>query len=482
MKPELTTFTGPPIVDPAPLNKESIEITVRWGDNIVHHCQLSPLRSFFVGEGGTGPVDFFLPAEKLGTERWGLLRHDADHHDADQMAVVVPEGGSGTRAMPGAATMDELSSGERCALPPGARIQLRLADISFDIHRTSASPALPRDRLHDWNLAKYLGGSLLSVAGLLAVAAWAVPPMGLTDGEGVTREQLLLIQQYLDASAERQVEADLTKGSPIDASDDQPNNGHRDPAAGPSGGAGRLDSDRHQRLALKGPMPRRPPELTRSAALRQAVDFGMIGLLHSALTDSASLTAPWARDAALGSDPLSAMGNLWADTIGEGSGSNGLGVLGVGEGAGFQGDRIGIGAIGTIGQAPGLGISGHFGPSHHRLAAPHRPKAPRLRMGKQTIQGQLPQAVIQRIVRQNFGRFRLCYEQGLQRHPALEGRVAVRFIIDRNGAVAQASSGGSGIPDSTVADCVVRAFYGISFPKPESGIVTVVYPILLSPM
>jgi hypothetical protein len=32
-----------------------------------------------------------------------------------------------------------------------------------------------------------------------------------------------------------------------------------------------------------------------------------------------------------------------------------------------------------------------------------------------------------------------------------------------------------------VVSCVSRAFYDISFPKPEGGIVTVVYPISFQP-
>ena len=85
------------------------------------------------------------------------------------------------------------------------------------------------------------------------------------------------------------------------------------------------------------------------------------------------------------------------------------------------------------------------------------------------------------IVRQNYGRFRMCYEQGLGRNPNLEGRVSARFVIGRDGAVSNASNGGSDLPDSGVVSCVVSAFYGLSFPQPEGGIVTVVYPIMLSP-
>jgi outer membrane biosynthesis protein TonB len=83
-------------------------------------------------------------------------------------------------------------------------------------------------------------------------------------------------------------------------------------------------------------------------------------------------------------------------------------------------------------------------------------------------------------VRQNHGRFRFCYEQGLARNPALGGHVTVRFVIGRDGAVSSVADGGSTLPDPAVVSCVVRAFYGLSFPQPEGGIVTVTYPIVFS--
>jgi hypothetical protein len=96
--------------------------------------------------------------------------------------------------------------------------------------------------------------------------------------------------------------------------------------------------------------------------------------------------------------------------------------------------------------------------------------------------GYLPKEIIQSIVRQNFGRFRLCYENGLRENPALEGRVAVRFLIGVDGGVAAASDAGSAMPDPAVVACVTRAFRGLSFPSPSGGAtVTVTYPILFSP-
>jgi len=101
-------------------------------------------------------------------------------------------------------------------------------------------------------------------------------------------------------------------------------------------------------------------------------------------------------------------------------------------------------------------------------------------MGATSVSGRLPPEVIQRIVRQNFGRFRLCYENGLRNNPNLQGRVTVRFVISRKGTVSNVSGGGD-LPDGGVVSCVTRAFYSLSFPQPEGGIVTVGYPIMFAP-
>ena len=181
------------------------------------------------------------------------------------------------------------------------------------------------------------------------------------------------------------------------------------------------------------------------------------------------------------SAPSSAQGNLWGDSGGNAFGAGGLGLSGIGEGGGGRGEGIGLGSIGTIGHGASSGVGVGFGSGIGRLSGSHKTSSPRVRGGSTSVSGRLPPEVIQRIVRQNFGRFRLCYEDGLRRNPELQGRVAVRFVIDRTGAATSVGNGGSDMPDSAVVSCVVRAFLGLRFPEPEGGIVTVVYPILFSP-
>jgi hypothetical protein len=111
----------------------------------------------------------------------------------------------------------------------------------------------------------------------------------------------------------------------------------------------------------------------------------------------------------------------------------------------------------------------------------HDESPPRVKTGAQSLSGRLPPEVIQRIVRQNFGKFRTCYEAGLARDAKLTGKVLARFVIGRDGKVSNVTDDGSDLPDTAVRDCVLQALRELVFPQPEGGIVTVVYPIVFAP-
>lgn len=145
-------------------------------------------------------------------------------------------------------------------------------------------------------------------------------------------------------------------------------------------------------------------------------------------------------------DDAAADDNVWGDEVGEAYGSGGLGL------AGTQGTS----------------------------AAPSG--VPRVRAGAVTVSGRLPREIIMRVVRQNFGRFRMCYEKGLARDAALAGRVELRFVIERDGSVSRVVSGaGTDLPDAEVVKCATNALNGVSFPLPEGGPASVVFPLLFEP-
>lgn len=107
-------------------------------------------------------------------------------------------------------------------------------------------------------------------------------------------------------------------------------------------------------------------------------------------------------------------------------------------------------------------------------------RTPSVRQGATQVNGKLAPAVIQGVVRQNFGAIRTCYDAGLSTNPSLQGRVTANFVIDRVGNILSVADGGSDLPDPSVAACVLGVFRGMKFPAPDGGIVTVVYPIVFS--
>lgn len=94
--------------------------------------------------------------------------------------------------------------------------------------------------------------------------------------------------------------------------------------------------------------------------------------------------------------------------------------------------------------------------------------------------GRLDPAEIQRVVRAHFTTLRGCYEKELVRDPSLQGRAVVRFEIELNGHVGDASASSEVFPPS-LDDCLVDAFRELVFPRPEGGTVIVSYPIVFTP-
>lgn len=471
----------------------SVEVMILWGTNVLFVTHLTPPRNFYIGEeqGKNLPTDFLVPAERLGTTRMPVVVGDKT-----SLAVVIPPNATGYVELAGQPRMTldearqkgqpsaEVSGGHQFPLGNGAKARVEIDQLVFQVAAVNAGKPVPIGvgSGFDWSMTTYFGLSFLTHAGLIAAMAFFVPPMGLTEDGGIDKNQLRLIQQYLLSAAEReQQEKETEQVAEENADNREGGTGTR--AKGEEGSMGNPTSKAtNKRYAIQGPKDNPDPHIARAAALREATEFGMIGLLNTgAAGDPNAPTAPWGRDTSLGTDEVSARGNMWGDEIGDAFGAGGLGLSGIGEGGGGRGEGIGLGTVGTFGHGAGTGTGQGFGSGHGRLGGSHKTKAPQVRMGATSVSGRLPPEVIQRIVRQNYGRFRMCYEQGLARNPNLEGRVSVRFVIGRDGSVSNVANGGSDLPDSAVVSCVVSAYYGLSFPQPEGGIVTVVYPIMFAP-
>src|SRR5258706_1150876 len=380
---------------------QSVEVMILWGSNVLHVSHLTPPRNFYVGEeqGKNFACDFFIPSERLGTTRLPVVVGDRA-----SVAVVIPPNARGSVEIPcqPKMTLDEararaqpsaeLSGGHQLSLPGGAKARVELGDFVFQVAAVNAGQPIKHGvgTNFEWAVAMYFGLSFLTVGGLLAAMAFFVPPMGLTDDEELDKDALYLMQQYLKAAAEREQEEKETEVVQDNSDNKEGGTGTR--AKGEEGSMGNPTTKAtNKRYAVQGPKDNQDQHLARQAALREATEFGMIGLLNTgAAGDPNAPTAPWGRDTSLGSDEISARGNMWGDEIGDAFGAGGLGLSGIGEGGGGRGEGIGLGNIGTLGHGAGVGTGPGLGAGHGRLGGSHQTKAPKVRMGATTVSGRLP--------------------------------------------------------------------------------------------
>jgi hypothetical protein len=445
------------------------EVTLVWGDseaeNVlgVHHVDRGALA---LGERG----DLLVPEEVLGADRFEVVRFDEG-----EATAFVP---------PGARLFVDGGAAERASvvLTRGQVLEMRMGAFGLRIELTSPGQRLagaPLSSLEESGAGFVAGSALFHAAAFAAVALFA-PSLGATEVDPYDSDRLALIQHLLNASAER--EADRTPDKAADSGGDV-NAGER--SSGREGSAGKPDTDKTSgRWAAKGTARPETATLAREHELAAAENFGLLGMLRSStFSDMTAPTAAWG-SVANGSDDVSKMGLLFGRTVDDARGTGGLGLLGPDQGGGGVASLIGMNGINALGHTGtctggpcgGVGV-GRAGPGGNGRKSHFQG----VRYATPTTNGRLPAEVIQRIVRLNDGRYRLCYENALRGDPGLSGRVTVKFMIDRHGAVAFAADGGSDIPDQGVRECVVRSFAALSFPEPEDGTVTVVYPIVFNP-
>jgi hypothetical protein len=123
--------------------------------------------------------------------------------------------------------------------------------------------------------------------------------------------------------------------------------------------------------------------------------------------------------------------------------------------------------------------------------SPGPPAGPfHIRQGRTQVSGRLPWEVVRRIVRKSYGDLRTCYEAGLVKSPSLKGHLTMKLVIDiapgppaelRSGVLTEAVKTDSDLPDAAMVDCVVGVFRRMEFPEPESGSVTVLFPLSFAP-
>ncbi|MBW2261922.1 MAG: TonB family protein [Deltaproteobacteria bacterium] len=104
----------------------------------------------------------------------------------------------------------------------------------------------------------------------------------------------------------------------------------------------------------------------------------------------------------------------------------------------------------------------------------------RTSMGVVKVTGGLDEEVVRRVIRKHMSALRYCYESQAA-GTGLAGTVTVKFVIGSSGTVEMSALESSSLGNSTIEQCVVKAFRSWTFPAPQDGgMVVVTIPIAFS--
>jgi hypothetical protein len=451
---------------------EIVEAVLSWrdarGDNVLARQEAGVGGSIVIGDDAT----LVVPGEVLGMERFEVAAFDGE-----RAIATVPPGGK--------LRVDGWAREERTIeVAKGHRVEILVGAFVVTLMRAHAGTKLagaPLEGLKRAGLGMIIA-SALAHAAAFAVIAYVSPALGATEDDAENPDRIVLMQKLLNASEDRERER-LTSDGETAAEGGQ---AESQAAQGQEGQAGKDTPKQDGRWAAKGTATPQTATLPKESLRTEAATFGMVGLLNSMAPDPNAPTVAWG-STLNGADDQNAVGHLFGGSISDAFGVGGWGLTGPGEGGGGIAQMIGlgngIGGLGGTGTCTGPGPCTGIGHGGAKLPGGYKPKmhGGMREPGPIGTNGHLPADVIQRIVRQNAGRFRFCYEKALQGNPTLTGRVTVKFLIGRDGAVQFSADAGSDIPDASVTSCVVSSFTALSFPAPDSGVVTVTYPLMFSP-
>jgi hypothetical protein len=444
-----------------------VEVVLSWGVTVLAVKQVEAGGRLALGEGG----DLLLPHEVLGDDRIEIV-----HYDGVGERVLL--------SVPPAARLQidgKDDDADTVQLEPGQVAELTLGSFCVKLglvpaERCSGAPAL--DGLRKSGAGFIAGSALFHAAAFVAVALFA-PSLSAAEEDSFDPDRLALMQRMLDASAQREAEQPPQDAPP--STEGGANAGQ--PAKGAEGAAGKPDTNKSGRWAAKGTARPEDATLAREHALSEAATIGMNSVLSSLFAGDPSAPVVTWGTIQNGSDDVDKIGLLYGGTMDDARGAGGMGFSGLEQGGGGRANTIGLGGFGGLGHSGTCtgGPCGGIGVGGGRPGGGHTPRFKAPRYSNPTVNGRIDPEVIRRVVRLNDGRYRACYEAALRTNPEIQGRVTVKFLIDRTGAVGFAADGGSDIPDEGVRRCVVSSFLSLSFPAPENGAVSVIYPIVFSP-
>ena len=471
---EQDVAVGEPAVAPREFERAeaALDVSVLWGDEVLHAEHLSPPRSLFVcdddsSEGGTARV-------RVGEGEFGAGRAPLVLVEGTAAFLTIPRDAAGTITLPkGSRDIAELArdgwsqfcpdvpEAQCFALPLGTTTRIRNSGLTFVVTHGHAAQRTEGRVGIDPRLCAYLAGPIALCAAFMG-AFFFLPPVPVAlSADGLTVDSRLL--DYIVRAPE------------VDAEVPDADRGGEGPEAGvdeegpalPVAGEPAMDRVRGTQVGWD---------------YQREVDlFGMP--VHESLWDGAR--SPLVGRLVSRRGPFSALGVTLREQSPDERAFGGLRLQPIQRC--YQCVCHSCFATSFCAEDGGNWLWRADAQSELRrrlnleLAAPRvNQRLARVRAGIPTVTGDYSAEVIRRVVRRHVNEVRYCYEQGLMPRPDIAGRVRVAFIIWTSGAVIRSRVASSTLGYHPVENCIATAVRRWSFPAPN-GMVSVEQSFRLRP-
>jgi len=420
----------------ATLTELRVHVVVLWQGDVIHTALLAPGRTFVMGDAeGAWPC----PASALGGARSHVLLRVEPH---------------GAHFLPPAGPARWIACGEHAS----AKLERFTVLASAGV----VDGQIRRFRTGRWDarLVATLGVTALAHLTLLALSAFSVPTLDDTALLEPVPELAPVISLALGSFAEPELDVPEPDIAPepsewlylIDGwarCGNEFEMGTRTLVAdGRYGIAGPKDNPDPHRPSETGPAR---PALEALANLAPATPDASVPEKHK---NPHTLTAPWGRETALGTDPESTRAPMYGDTIAESWGED------------SDGKRRTLGGTAKLLQVA--------------EAAPDAPRLPpRVVHTGLRVAGALGQTQVSDTMLTQLRAFRACYAASVN-DASEQHRLELTLEIGPDGSVTRGSASDVDSVDPNVVNCMLKAARALRF-ESASGQTEVTYPLLLIP-
>jgi TonB family protein len=451
-------FTEPLPAEAIPTETEKIlQVALLWGDTLINVQHFGDGVPVTVGENAAARFNVFSPGlGDLFTIAQGR-GSTALVNVPSEAGVVVSTKGDSHKSKEQLKTEGKLKAAEggvradAVELGLHDRAQVSFESVAFIVRYVRPSAAISLNTLDEHDFTFFKITSICVMAFIALVAAMVITPLdGGGDGDDIFSDPSKYVKMVVKPEKKQEVKKFDKSGAK-----------EGEKAKEKEGKFGKQDAKQKDADPSKKGAP--VVDVNKREEDRKKVSSLMAGMFAGGA--ASNVFGP----GGLGTGINNALGGLQGGAgVGDAQGVGGLGSRGSGAGGG--GNGLGLGGLGTKGGGRGAGGSGLDLGGRGR-------EGTRIIPGKTTVVGGLDKDVIMKVIKRHQNEIKFCYEQELQKNPALGGKVAVAWTIDPSGAVSEAAVSESSISNANVESCIVQRIRRWKFPEPDGGgIVNVTFP------